>query len=136
MICSRVRNKKTWSSMANPLVLKHLRSNFLSPCPLLNSIGEQRMAAHCRQHPLAHRRQMFLISIQEAPGSRHFTRSDRFRTARSIRVAQILSVFGHHADEGSIDGRSAEEHGMVGQWSGVKRRICLCPRREGMRKNT
>ena len=53
---------------------------------------------------------MFEISIQEAPGSRHFTRSDRFRTARTVQVAQILLVVGYHAEEGSIDGRSAEEH--------------------------
>ena len=29
-------------------------------------------------------------------------------------MAQIVLVVGHHADEGNIDGRSAEEHRMVG----------------------
>ncbi len=80
-----------------------------------------------RQHPLAHRRQMFEISIQEAPGSRHFTRSDRFRTARAVRVAQILLIVGHHADEGNID---AQEHGIVGYRDGGAAVLSL-PRREG-----
>ncbi len=102
--------------MTDPLVLNHIQFSTVSSNPKLHWRTKNGCTLYSarRQHPLARRRQIFEISIQEAPGSRHFTRSDRFRTARTVRVAQILLVVSHHADEGSIDGRSAEEHEMVG----------------------